>query len=101
MPFVLLVLGLLGGALVSVLALRTVLIEDAFAINQLQQENRKLTEREEELREEVVHLESSERIADEAEELGMEPGEAPRFLNVESGEITGESGSDLEEAGQR
>ncbi|MBB4930941.1 cell division protein FtsB [Lipingzhangella halophila] len=101
MPFVLLVLGLLGGALVSLLALRTVLIEDAFAVSQLQEENRELAEREEALREDVVRMESSEAIAEEAENLGMEPGDEPLFLDVETGEISGEDGSGQGEAGPR
>ncbi|WP_046472552.1 hypothetical protein, partial [Allosalinactinospora lopnorensis] len=101
MPFVLLILGLLSGALISLLALRTMLIEDAFAISQLQQENRELAEREEALREEVIHLESPEEVAKAAEELGMEPGEAPLFLDLETGEITGDKGTDPGEAGAR
>ncbi len=101
MPFVLLILGLLGGALVSLLALRTVLIEDAFTVSQLQQENQELSDREDELREDVVHLESSDEVAESAEELGMEPGDAPLFLNVETGEVSGEGGSGPDEAGSQ
>ncbi|GLU45981.1 hypothetical protein [Nocardiopsis ansamitocini] len=83
MPFVLLVLGLLGGALVCLLVLRTVLAEDTFEISRLQQENRTLAQQEQALREANLHSETSEAIADAAEELGMEPGEAPRFIEVE------------------
>ncbi|GAB3499535.1 hypothetical protein [Nocardiopsis coralliicola] len=90
MPFVLLVLGLLAGALVSLLALRTVLLEDSFQISQLQSESTELGHTEEQLREEVVQLESSERIAREAEQLGMEPGTAPRFLHTEDGHVSGD-----------
>lgn len=87
MPFVLLILSLLGGALVSLLALRTVLIEDAFAISQLEQQNSKLSNEEERLREQVVELESAGSLASSAEELGMEQGEPPAFINVETGEV--------------
>ncbi|MFC7330254.1 septum formation initiator family protein [Marinactinospora rubrisoli] len=90
MPFVLLILGLLGGALASLLVLRTVLTEDAFAISRLQQENRELTNQEEALREENLHAESPETIAERAEELGMEPGEAPLFVSLDSGETWGD-----------
>ncbi|MFC7741573.1 hypothetical protein ACFQXA_12265 [Nocardiopsis composta] len=94
MPFVLLVLGLLAGALVSLLALRTVLLEDSFTISRLQTENTELGHRQEQLGEEVLRLESPERIAREAEDMGMEPGDAPRFLDTEDGRISGGSGAE-------
>jgi len=92
MPFVLLVLGLLAGALISLLALRTVLVADSFTISELQQSNEKLAHEEEGLREDVVRLEASERIADEAEEMGMQQGEAPLFLNLDERGVTGDEG---------
>ncbi|GAA1784257.1 hypothetical protein [Streptomonospora arabica] len=92
MPFVLLVIGLLSGALISLLALRTVLVADAFTISELQTSNERLAHREEALREEVVRLESSERIAEEAEEMGMRPGEAPLFLDLDERRVTGDDG---------
>ncbi|MDA2814974.1 hypothetical protein O4J56_30295 [Nocardiopsis sp. RSe5-2] len=92
MPFVLLVLGLLAGALISLLALRTVLVEDSFTIARLQAENSELINRQESLQEEVVHLESPERIAREAEGMGMEQGEAPGFLYTDEGRVSGEGG---------
>uniref|UniRef100_UPI0025538AC0 hypothetical protein n=1 Tax=Nocardiopsis sp. ATB16-24 TaxID=3019555 RepID=UPI0025538AC0 len=92
-PFVLLILGLLGGALVSLLVLRSVVAEEAFAISNLQTENRELSYTEQQLRSTVAHLETSERIAREAEEMGMEPGEAPLFLDPDSGEVRGSAGS--------
>ncbi|WP_461001079.1 hypothetical protein, partial [Streptomonospora sediminis] len=92
MPFVLLVLGLLGGALISLLALRTVLVADAFTITELQQGNERLAHQEEGLREEVMRLESSERIAEEAEAMGMQPGEAPLFLDLDQRRATGDEG---------
>lgn len=92
-PFVLLILGLLGGALVSLLVLRSVVAEEAFAISNLQTENRELSYTEQQLRSTVAHLETSERIAREAEEMGMEQGEAPLFLDPDSGEVRGDAGS--------
>ncbi|MFC3998647.1 hypothetical protein ACFOVU_22165 [Nocardiopsis sediminis] len=90
MPFVLLVLGLLGGALISLLALRTVLIEDAFAISTLQEQNADLAIQEEGLREDVLAQEAPSNIADEAEGLGMEPGGPPVVLDLPAGEIRGD-----------
>ncbi|WP_026117578.1 hypothetical protein [Nocardiopsis alkaliphila] len=93
-PFVLLILCLLGGALVSLLLLRSVVAQEAYAITSLQSENRELSYVEQRLEESVARLETSERIAREAEEMGMEPGEAPLFLDLDNGEITGDAGSD-------
>ncbi|MFE3457271.1 hypothetical protein ACFXKD_06970 [Nocardiopsis aegyptia] len=92
-PFVLLVLCLLGGALVGLLVLRSVVAEEAFAITSLQAENRELSYEEQQLRESVAHLETSERIASEAEEMGMEPGEGPLFLDLDEGRVSGSVGS--------
>jgi hypothetical protein len=91
MPFVLLVLALLGGALVSMLVLHTILAQDAFTITELQRENRALSQQEEALAEEVLEAESPDELARRAQELGMEPGGAPRFLDPESGEIHGDA----------
>jgi hypothetical protein len=88
-PFVLLVLCLLGGALVSLLLLRGVIAQEAFVISSLQTQNRELSYEEQNLRGSVAHLETSERIAEEAEGMGMEQGDAPRFLDPGSGEVTG------------
>jgi len=90
---VLLVLCLLGGALVSLLVLRSVVAQEAFAITSLQAENRELSYEEQQRRNNVAHLETSQRIAGEAESMGMEQGEATRFLDLENGEITGSAGS--------
>lgn len=91
-PFVLLILCLLSSALVGLLVLRSVVAQEAYAITSLQSENRELSYEEQQLRDTVANLESSERIADEAEDMGMEEGEAPRFLDPENGEITGDAG---------
>ncbi len=91
LPFVLLILGLLGGAMVTLLMLHAVLAEDTFEIARLQQENRELSQQEQALREQVMRAESPEAIADAAEELGMRPGAEPQFLDLDSGRITGKS----------
>lgn len=93
-PFVLLILCLLGGALVSLLLLRSLVAQEAYAITSLQSENREMSYEEQRLEESVAHLETSDRIAQEAEEMGMEPGQAPLFLDLDNGEITGDAGSD-------
>ncbi|ASU57518.1 hypothetical protein [Nocardiopsis dassonvillei] len=93
-PFVLLILFLLGATLVSLLVLRSVVAEEAFAIANLKEENRELSYEEQQRRSTVAELESSERISDEAEAMGMEQGgEPPLFLDPETGEISGATGS--------
>lgn len=91
-PFVLLILCLLSAALVSLLVLRSVVAQETYAITSLQSENRELSYEEQQLRDTVANLESSERIAEEAEDMGMEQGDAPRFIDPDNGEITGDDG---------
>lgn len=98
-PFVLLILCLLGGALVALLVLRSVVAQEAYTITSLQSENRELSYVEQQLEKSVAHLETSERIAREAEDMGMEQGEAPLFLDLDNGEITGDSGEGAGNAG--
>ena len=88
-PFVLLVLCLMSGALVSLLVLRSVVAQEAYTITSLQSQNRELSQREQQLQREVAHLEASERISKEAESMGMRQGEEPLFLDPDNGEITG------------
>ncbi|WP_435105796.1 hypothetical protein [Nocardiopsis synnemataformans] len=93
-PFVLLILFLLGATLVSLLVLRSVVAEEAFAISNLKEENRELSYEEQQGRRTVAELESSGRISDEAEAMGMEQGgEPPLFLDPDTGEISGAAGS--------
>ncbi|WP_150242490.1 hypothetical protein [Nocardiopsis quinghaiensis] len=92
-PFVLLILCLLGGALVSLLVLRSVVAEGAFTIESLQDQNQQMSQEEQQLRNAVARMETPERIAEEAESMGMEQGEAPLFLDPERGEVTGSAGS--------
>ncbi|MFE1169001.1 hypothetical protein [Nocardiopsis sp. NPDC058789] len=98
-PFVLLILCLLGGALVALLVLRSVVAQEAYTITSLQSENREMSYVEQELEKSVAHLETSERIANDAEEMGMEQGDAPLFLDLDSGQISGDNGTDTGNAG--
>ncbi|MFI0349651.1 hypothetical protein [Actinomadura sp. 9N407] len=71
-PFVLLICGLMGGALVSLLLLNTVLAEDAFTMSRLQQDNKLLGQQEQALQEHIAREESPESLADKAEALDMQ-----------------------------
>lgn len=82
-PFVLLIVGLLGGALVSLLLLNTVLAEDAFRLNDLQRTNTQLQQREQSLQVDVKKAESPTELARRAHDLGMRPGPmTPKFAGA-------------------
>ena len=76
-PFAVLVVGLLGGALVSLVLLNTVLAQQAFTRSELRRENQRLDEREQGLREDIAREDGPEILHAKARRLGMrdaEPG---------------------------
>jgi hypothetical protein len=81
-PFVLLVVGLLGGALVSLLLLNTVLAKDAFSLTALQRGNKQLTQQQQALEEQIASADSPAALAAKARKLGMVPASTPRFVTV-------------------
>jgi hypothetical protein len=70
-PFALLVVGLLGGALVGLLLLNTVLAQQSFTRSELQQENQRLVERKQALQEDIARENSPEVLHAKARRLGM------------------------------
>ncbi|RKS74515.1 hypothetical protein BZB76_3029 [Actinomadura pelletieri DSM 43383] len=70
-PFVLLIVGLLGGALVSLLLLNTVLAKDAFTLTQLQQSNKRLDQQRQDYEEAIARAGSPANLARQAERLGL------------------------------
>ncbi|PSK96812.1 hypothetical protein CLV63_110109 [Murinocardiopsis flavida] len=97
LPFVLLILALLAGALISLLALRTVLTEDAFAIDMERDRQQALVHEEQDLRDKVERESAPGAIAEKAEGYGMESGQAPEVLDLEDGKTSesGDSGTGL------
>ncbi len=88
MPFVLLLCGLLGGALVSALVISTTLAEGSFQINKLQDSTSSLARQRQTLEEQVAQAQSAQVIEQRAAELGMRrPGEL-RFVNLKTGKVT-------------
>lgn len=87
-PFVLLVVGLLGGALVSLLLLNTVLAQDAFTLSELQQNNRQLNERRQALQEDIARESSPEVLHRKALGLGMKDSRRPAFIDARTGRVT-------------
>ncbi|HEY3687685.1 MAG TPA: hypothetical protein VGL93_31905 [Streptosporangiaceae bacterium] len=83
-PFVLLIVGLLGGALISLLLLNTVLAEDAFRLDDLQRQNTTMLQQEQALKVEVNKAEAPGALAQRARQLGMRPGPTtPRFADAQ------------------
>ncbi|SNR65278.1 hypothetical protein [Actinomadura mexicana] len=84
-PFVLLIVGLLGGALVSLLLLNTVLAKDAFTLTRLQQSNKQLEQQRQAYEEEIAREGAPQQLSKKAEWLGMRQGEDPAFFSTEPG----------------
>jgi hypothetical protein len=86
-PFILLLIGLLGGALVSLLVISTTLAEGSFRITSLQQQNTNLARQEQLLTQQVAQASSPAQIAQEAQQLGMRQNPNLRFINLKTKKI--------------
>jgi Na+-transporting NADH:ubiquinone oxidoreductase subunit NqrC len=86
-PFILLLVGLLGGALVSLLVISTTLAEGSYQITHLQQENTVLARQEQVLTDQVAQASSPAQIAQEAQALGMRQNPNLQFINLTTGKI--------------
>jgi hypothetical protein len=86
-PFILLLVGLLGGALVSLLVISTTLAEGSFTITNLQQQNTRLARQEQLLSQQVAEASSPAQIAQEAAQLGMQQNPELRFIDLKTGKI--------------
>ena len=86
-PFILLLVGLLGGALVTLLVISTTLAEGSFQISSLQQQNANLARQQQVLTEAVAQAQSPAQIAQEAAGLGMRQDPYLRFINLKTGKI--------------
>jgi hypothetical protein len=87
-PFLVLLVGLLGGALVSLLVISTTLDEGSYQINTLIQENNALAKEQQNLQEQVANDKNPATIAQEAAALGMVPDKGLSFLSLQTGKIS-------------
>jgi hypothetical protein len=92
-PFVLLVLGLLGGGLICLLVINTTLATASFHINKLQQGNVSLSQQEQSLQQQIAQEQSPGSIAHRAYKLGMRYQTHVTFLNSQTGRISRQPGT--------
>ena len=83
-PFVLLVMAMLAGGLVASLWLSTAAAADSYRLEQARLQARELSERTEQLRQEVAALQTAPELARRARDLGMVPTVDPARLVVQS-----------------
>jgi hypothetical protein len=88
LPFVLLLCGLLGGALVSALVISTTLAEGSFEISKLQNSTIAQARQLRSLQEQVAQAQSAAQIANRATELGMRPVGELMFVDLKTGKLT-------------
>jgi cell division protein FtsB len=88
-PFAVLVVGLLGGALVSLLLLNTVLAQQTFTLSEVQRENQRLDERKQALQEDIARENSPEVLHAKARRLGMRDAERPVYVDARTGRVVG------------
>jgi hypothetical protein len=85
MPFVLLVLVLLGGGLICLLVVNTTLGATSFRISQLQRTSATLTTQEQSLQQQIAAAQSPAQIAERAYQLGMRVQAHVSILDLRTG----------------
>jgi hypothetical protein len=85
MPFVLLVLGLLGGGLVCLLVVNTTLGATSFRLSQLQRDNAKLSLQEQTLQGKIQNEQAPEQIAQRAYQMGMRAESNATIVDLRNG----------------
>ncbi len=88
MPFVVLLCGLLGGALISALVISTTLAEGSFNISKLQDSTSALARQRQALEDQVAQAQSAQVIEERAATLGMRRTGELRFVNLKTGKVT-------------
>jgi cell division protein FtsB len=80
-PFVLLIVVLLAGGLISLLLLNAAVNQDSFTLGKLEKQTDQLTDEEQALQQEVDEYSAPGALDKRARELGMVPGGTPAFLS--------------------
>ncbi|MEV6160458.1 septum formation initiator [Streptomyces sp. NPDC052052] len=87
-PFVLLVVLLLGGGLITLLVLNSALNEGSFRLSELRKRTTELTDEQQALQRDVDSFSEPDALERRARELGMVPGGNPAFLGLD-GKVRG------------
>ena len=88
MPFILLLVGLLGGALVSLLVISTTLDEGTYRINALTQQNEALAKYQQILSQQLNQDQNPATIYREAYAFGMRTDHNLRFVDLQTSKIS-------------
>lgn len=88
-PFALLILGVLGIGLLGLLMLNTAMGENSVRTAQAQQRQAALTDREQQLAQQLAGLSAPGALASQAAGLGLVPNPQPAFLNPSTGAVLG------------
>ena len=88
----LLVLGLLGGGMVSLLVVNTTLAANSFQISGLQQQNAAMAAHVQELQQQVAAERSASVIEQKALQLGMRPASVLTFVDLRTKSVWVRSG---------
>jgi hypothetical protein len=88
-PFALLILAVLGIGLVALLMLNTAMDEDSVRMQQAQQRQASLTDREQQLSQQLSGLSAPSALASQAAALGLVPNPQPAFIDPGTGAVLG------------
>jgi hypothetical protein len=88
-PFALLILGVLGVGLVGLLMLNTAMDENSVRTARAQQRQAALTDREQELSQQLAGLTAPGALASQAAALGLVPNPQPAFIDPSDGRVLG------------
>lgn len=90
-PFAVVLVSLLGGGLLGLLVLNTLVAQGSFALHELSQQSRAMQLREQQLAGQLDLVQAPGHLATEATELGMVPGGPPAFLRLADGKVLGKA----------
>jgi hypothetical protein len=88
-PFAVVLVVLLGGGLLGLLLLNTLVAQGSFTLHDLSSRSRALQLREQQLAGQVQAQQAPGQLAARAAALGMVPGGAPAFLRLSDGRVLG------------
>lgn len=100
-PFVALVSLVLLGGVIGLLLFNTSMQQAAFAATALEEQATTLSARQQTLEMELDVLRNPQRVAEQAQQMGMVPGASPAYLSLSSGKVIGEPAPASAEQGLR